>query len=86
MKKIKLPNPMVMVCAGLGAFGIADIINPCFNSIGVMILLLIPVVVFDLLYPQQEMQLVDANSRENSIITTPPPEVQSDEVVQPENS
>jgi len=56
MKKIKLPNPIVLVVGSIGAFWIADIINPGFNPVGVMILFLIPVLVADFLYPQQELE------------------------------
>lgn len=56
MKKLKLPNPMVLVVGGLGAFWIADIINPGFNPIGVMVLMLIPILIFEFLYPQPELE------------------------------
>ena len=56
MKKIKLPNPIVIVFGGLGAFWIADIIHPGFNPIGVMVLMLIPVLIIELLYPQPELE------------------------------
>ena len=60
MKKIKLPNPTVMIFGGLGAFWLANIINPGFNPIGVMILMFIPILIIELLYPQPELeQLVD---------------------------
>jgi len=54
--KIKLPNPIVMVIGGLGSFWIADIINPGFNPIGVMIFMLIPILIFEFLYPQTELE------------------------------
>ncbi len=56
MKKIKLPNPTILVAGGLGAFWIADIINPGFNPIGVMLFMLIPVLVAEILYPQPELE------------------------------
>ncbi|MFW5443962.1 MAG: hypothetical protein ACKE51_06625 [Methylococcaceae bacterium] len=66
MKKIKLPNPVVMIFGSMGAFWIADIVNPGFNPVGVMILFLIPVLIVDFLYPQPELaQLVE------SALTTP---------------
>ena len=56
MKKIKLPNPTIMIFGSMGAFWIADIVNPGFNPVGVMILLLIPVLIFEMLYPQPELE------------------------------
>lgn len=56
MKKIKLPNPIIMVFGSMGAFWIADIIHPGFNPVGVMILLLIPVLIVEFLYPQPELE------------------------------
>ena len=56
MKKIKLPNPTIMIFGSMGAFWIADIVNPGFNPVGVMILLLIPVLIFEILYPQSEFE------------------------------
>ncbi len=55
MKKVKLPNPALLIFGALGAFGIADIINPGFNPVGIMILLLVPVFVAEFLYPQKEI-------------------------------
>lgn len=56
MKKIKLPNPIVVVLGSVGAFWIADIINPGFNPVGVMLFMLIPVLIFEFLYPQPELE------------------------------
>jgi len=56
MKKIRLPSPIIMVIGGLAAFWIADIIHPGFNPIGVMILMLIPVLIVELFYPQPELE------------------------------
>lgn len=47
---------MVLVVGGLGSFWIADIINPGFNPIGVMVLMLIPILIFEYLYPQPELE------------------------------
>ena len=58
MKKIKLPNPLILVVGSMGAFWIADIVNPGFNPVGVMILFLIPVLVIDFLYPQPELEQI----------------------------
>ena len=60
MKKIKLPNPTIMIFGSIGAFWLADKVNPGFNPVGILILLLIPVLIIDLLYPQPELkQLVE---------------------------
>jgi hypothetical protein len=60
MKKIKLPNPTVIFLGGLGAFWLASFINPGFNPIGVMVLMFIPILIFEFLYPQPELeQLVE---------------------------
>lgn len=56
MKKIKLPNPTIMIFGSMGAFWLAEIVNPGFNPVGIMILLLIPVLVIDFLYPQPELE------------------------------
>ncbi len=45
-----------MIFGSMGAFWLADIVNPGFNPVGIMILLLIPVLVIDLLYPQRELE------------------------------
>ena len=58
MKKIKLPNPLILVVGSMGAFWIADIVNPGFNPVGVMILFLIPVLIIDFLYPQPELEQI----------------------------
>ncbi len=54
MKKIKLPHPMKLAIAGLGAFLIADIINPGFHSVAVILILFIPILLIDLFYPQED--------------------------------
>ena len=56
MKKIKLPNLTIMIFGSMGAFWIAGIVNPGFNPVGVMVLLLIPVLIFEILYPQSELE------------------------------
>jgi hypothetical protein len=55
MKKIKLPSTTVLVLGGLGAFWLAHIANPGFNPIGIMIFLLIPILIFEMLYPDSEL-------------------------------
>ena len=56
MKIIRLPNPIVMVFGSLAAFSISGIIHPGFNPIGIMILLFIPVLIIEFLYPQKELE------------------------------
>lgn len=55
MKKIKFPSTTVLFFAGLGSFGIADIANPSFIAIGIIIFSLIPVLIIDLLYSEPEI-------------------------------
>lgn len=55
MKKIKLPSSKVLIMGSLGAFWLADMVNPGFNPIGIMILLLIPILIFEYLYPEPEL-------------------------------
>jgi len=69
MKKIKLPNPIVMVIGGLGAFWIADIINPGFNPVGVMLFMLIPVLIIEFLYPQAELEQLVEQAHYHSMTT-----------------
>ncbi len=54
MKKIKPPSLIVLLIAAVAAFWVADIINPGFNPVGVMIMMLIPVFIIDYLYPDTE--------------------------------
>jgi len=56
MKKIKLPSPIVMIFASIGAFWLANMVNPGFNPVGIMILLLIPVLIVEFLYPQPALE------------------------------
>jgi hypothetical protein len=55
MKKIKLPSLTTMLLGSLGAFWLANRMHLSFNLIGIMILLLVPIIVFETLYPQNEM-------------------------------
>ena len=74
MKKIKLPNPTLMIFGSMGAFWIADIVNPGFNPVGIMILLLIPVLIFEMLYPQSELEQLIEQPQPVPIDETPVPE------------
>ena len=60
MNSIKRPNFVLLSLGGLGAFWIADIINPGFLPVGVMVFLLIPVIIVDLLYPKPEFDEIMA--------------------------
>jgi len=76
--KIKLPNPIVMVIGGLGSFWIADIINPGFNPIAVMIFMLIPILIFEFLYPQTELEQLIEQAHYHAL-TNPDEEEESKE-------
>ena len=56
MKKIKFPSTTILILGGLGAFWLAQIANPGFNPIGIMIFLLIPILIFEMLYPESELE------------------------------
>lgn len=58
MKKIKLPSSKTLLIGSLGAFWLADKVNPGFNSVGILLLLLIPVLLFELLYPDSELDKI----------------------------
>ncbi len=55
MKKIKFPSTTILILGGLGAFWLAQIANPGFNPIGIMIFLLIPILIYEVLYPESEL-------------------------------
>lgn len=81
MKKIKLPNPAVLIVGSMGAFWIADIINPGFNPVGVMVLFLIPVLIFEFLYPQPELEQLLQPTPTDSIEESIPEEPVSGELL-----
>lgn len=56
MKIVKLPNPTLFVLASLGSFWLAKVANPGFMPIAFMFLLLIPVLLFEMLYPESEIE------------------------------
>jgi len=60
MNSIQRPNFILLTLGGLGAFWIADIINPGFVPVGVMVFLLIPIIIVDLLYPKPEFDEIMA--------------------------
>ncbi len=55
MNMIKLPNPLTILLGSLGAFWIADFISPAFNPIAFLMLVLIPVIICEIFYPQEEL-------------------------------
>ena len=84
MKKIKLPHPMKLAIASISAFWIANIIHSAFNPIGVMVLLLIPILVFDLFYPQQDKLIKQVYDHKNAMLEAAKAEEIDDEPVAPE--
>lgn len=65
MEIISMPRPMRWVWGSLGAYWLADMINPGFFSIAIMALLMIPVLILDLYYPPQAE--AEVNSAEHEI-------------------
>lgn len=53
MEFVKLPRPMRWFWGSLGAYWVADIINPGFFSVAIMALLMIPILIADIYYPPQ---------------------------------
>lgn len=51
-KVVTLPGPMRMVWGALAAYWLRDIIHPAFTIIALMILLMIPVLIADRLFPE----------------------------------
>lgn len=64
MKKIRLPNPAIVIFGGFSAFWIADMINPAFNPIGVMVLMLVPILIIEMLYPQTDLEDLVTQARQ----------------------
>jgi len=58
-KAVRLPGPMRMVWGALAAYWLRDIIHPGFTFIAMMILLMIPVLIANTLFP--EKRLPDGN-------------------------
>ncbi|NOT86120.1 MAG: hypothetical protein HOP02_15365 [Methylococcaceae bacterium] len=53
MEIVKLPRPMRWFWGCLGAYWLADIINQGFFYVAVMSLLMIPILIVDVYFPQQ---------------------------------
>jgi short subunit fatty acids transporter len=58
-KNVALPSPMRMVWGALAAYWLRDIIHPAFTLIAVMILLMIPVLIADMFFPERKSIEVD---------------------------
>lgn len=71
MKKTKLPRPTRMIYAALAAFWIAGIIHPGFNPIAVMLLLFIPVLIIEIMYPQPDLESLVEKAQNLATIEPP---------------
>ncbi|MDT8424428.1 MAG: hypothetical protein RQ733_00475 [Methyloprofundus sp.] len=58
-KNVLLPGPMRMVWGALAAYYLRDIIHPAFTLIAVMILLMIPILIANMLFPQPKIVALD---------------------------
>jgi len=58
-KNVLLPGPMRMVWGALAAYWLRDIIHPAFTLIAVMILLMIPVLIANMFFPERKPIAVD---------------------------
>ncbi len=85
MKKIRLPNPIILATGGIGAFWIADIINPGFNPIGIMIFMLIPIIVFEFLYPEPEIDQLIEQAHYHALTNPEEAEAKSGELLDDKN-
>lgn len=76
MNKIKKPHSLLIAFAGLTAIWVADIINHGFSSIGIMILLFIPILYLDHIFPQLGIPLEQTTAQKKPTID----DTSSDEV------
>jgi len=58
-KSVLLPGPMRMVWGALAAYYLRDIIHPAFTLIAVMILLMIPVLIANMFFPERKPMVID---------------------------
>ncbi len=58
-KNVVLPGPMRMVWGALAAYWLRDIIHPAFTLIAVMILLMIPVLIANMFFPERKPIVID---------------------------
>ncbi len=58
MEIISMPRPMRWIWGSLGAYWLADMINPGFFSIALMALLMVPVLILDMYFPPDPEPLV----------------------------
>ncbi|MCX7088318.1 MAG: hypothetical protein NTV00_09725 [Methylococcales bacterium] len=53
MEIVRIPRPMRWFWGSLGAYWLADMINPGFFSVAIMALLMIPILILDMYFPPQ---------------------------------
>ncbi len=58
-KNVVLPGPVRMVWGALAAYCLRDIIHPAFTLIAVMILLMIPVLIANMFFPERKPIVID---------------------------
>ncbi|MCK4842655.1 MAG: hypothetical protein KAT04_12365 [Methylococcales bacterium] len=58
MKQIKFPSTLIILVGSLSAFWLAGILNAGFNAVGVMIILIIPVLIANYLFPDNELEKI----------------------------
>jgi len=51
---VKLPGPMRMIWGALAAYYLRDIIHPAFTFIALMILMMLPILIADKLFPGEK--------------------------------
>jgi len=54
--EVKLPGPMRIILGALAAYYLRDIIHPAFTFIAVMILMMLPVLIADKLFPSKKVK------------------------------
>lgn len=63
-KNVVLPSPMRMVWGALAAYCLRDIIHPAFTLIALMILLMIPVLIANMFFPERKPIVIDESIEE----------------------
>ncbi len=81
MELTKIPGPMRIIWASIGSWWLANIINPGFHAIAIMMLFLIPVLIVELYFsfPQKQTQPATPDSRAQ----LPEPELQPESETDP---
>lgn len=75
MEIISMPRPMRWIWGSLGAYWLADMINPGFFSIALMALLMVPVLILDMYFPPEPEPSVGSEEQ-----------VEEDELIAEENA